>query len=1194
MKKLLLLIAVLLTVSSWAQKPKIYLNPGHGGYNSNDRNIVTINHEEGDQSGFWESQANLTKALYLREMLQTAGATVYMSRTDNRSGYRDDTSLGTAVGDRPLSTIAREASNKADFFLSIHSNASGNSTSSATNYLLLMLTGTSGSSDWSTSYKYAEAVTAANYALNRMGGHPMTWWNSNSKRMYSYTTYTVISPSYLTIPGYLSEGEFHDYKPETHRLLNTDYCKLEAYRLLQAFCDYYSSSLTPPTTGVICGDVRDQTATMTGVTKYQLAKDDDNYKPLTGAKVKLKKDGVVIATYTCDDEWNGFYAFWDLAPGTYEVQCAANDHASVTKEVTVTANTITYNRVKLGPGSGDGMSDVTVSPLGMLYDTLMNNSSTAWLDSYTLRRALVKDDTLYALTDDSRIFMANANTGAQLGELLKDGLTVDSGNLINDIYLTEDKVLLGCQLEKTTFNLSNYWKVFAWANNNAIPTVFCQSRTTSTSGNYLTATTGSTFCIKGDQNTYTIYTLAQTIGSSGKYRAVSYDSSDKSKYCKNDDYFTPSNIASDARMIASPYGSGNFILESTSMHPTLYSGTWIESGNTGNAINSVATLTLPDVRLSGGTFVSYQGHILYVTPYGSDNVGVGIYEATEGLSAASLIKTLFPPDTLPLNQTGYMTAAAQVDAEEMVVTLFTQNRGICRWRVSTNDLEQSKQQSEPEPVLAGRKGANIFASELTMSKSGSTYTFSYRLNEDATDVTLQLLYEGAVIQQKPFGAQAKGEQSLSIDSAEILWPERHNDDHLTWAVKATAEPINAISKLSNDDTPFQFYRPFGVAVDNNPESEYFGRVYVTNTKTGTCSAGRTTANGLFAFDAGLNVLNTTAYTGGVAWNNSSNGNSPFRLNVAPDGRVFLCDWSDAHSGIWIAPQGGITGSFTQLFQGTNDGTGICTNTSGDSIHGSISACWVEGSGADTKLYTMDEDYLVGGKPGNMLRYDIGESTSWTLKPSAVAFNNAANDTPIVNWTLKMVSDQHGGWWIIQYRYAENSQQPSLIHVQNGLIDYNTGGEQLLDNSRNGGLAVNQDGSRIATTSQQQINVWDVTYKENGSFESISPAFEITKDTISGLGASSNDVAFDPAGNLYYVSNTSERLVVIGLPKADNSFVTAARSVFTLPLPVNSIPTAIDSDPSDPSDSSTRKFIKDGQLFIKRDGRIYTVTGQLVQ
>ena len=1139
------LIMVMVTGAVGAAGPKIYINPGHGGYNSNDRNIVTINHASGDHDGFWESQANLTKGLYLRDMLQTAGATVYMSRTDNRSGYRDDKSISNTIGDRPLSTIAREGSQKGDFFLSIHSNASGNSTTSATNYLLLMLTGTSGSGDWASSYKYPEAVTAANLAKNRLGDHPMTWWSSNSKRMYSYETYTVISPSYLTKPGYLSEGEFHDYKPETHRLLNDDYCKLEAYRFLQAFCDYYPS-LTRPTTGVICGDVRDNTATMDSYTLYQKAKDDDNYKPLNGAKVKLKDgSGNVIATYICDDEWNGFYAFWDVAPGTYTVVCAAADHASNSRSVTVTANEITYNHVKLGPGSGDEMSDVTVNPLSVLYDTLISQSDALSMEDKSIRRAVVKDDSLYVLTNDCHIYILNANTGVQIGELSTSGISVSSDNdytkLINDIALTEDKVLLGCQLEQTKASPVNYWQVYSWANNASNPAVFRQSRNANTAANLSTANTGYTFCIKGTSSSYHIYTIARNPGlGTFSYRAVTCDAS-TTYYSKNDNTYTTATLSDDTRMVASPFSTGDFVMESTTMHPTLYKGKWDGSNA---SWTTVATLTLPDAALSGGTFVTYDSHILYITPYGTDNVGVGIYDATSGLGSASLIKTLYPETELALASAGYMTASAQVDGDEMVVTLYVQNRGINRWRLSQSELEQTVPVVPVVPV----SGASIFASELTMSESGETYTFNYRLNTDATDVTLQLIYEGNVVQTKSFGAQAKGTRSGSISRSEITFPAYNSDDHLTWAIKATAAGTNVISKLSNDDTKYKFFRPFGVAVDNNSESEYFGRVYVTNVKNGT-AGGRTTANGLYAFDAELTALNNEAYTGGVTWNNSTeNGNSPFRLAVAEDGRVFLCDWSDQHSGIWITPSGGITGNFIELFSGTRLSSGIRKNGS-DSIHGSISGCWVEGSGSNTKLYTMDEDLRRGDTTYCMWRYDIGTATSWNTKPSAIEFDNKANGIPLVNGTLKMVADKQGGWWIIQYRYAETSKQPSMIHVRNGAIDYNTGGEQLLENSCRGGLAVNYDGTRIATTSEKQINVWDVTYKADGSFESISPVAEITnKDISSGLGTYSNDVAFDPAGNLYYVSNSTERLVVIGLPKADNSFVTPARSIYTIPMP----------------------------------------------
>ncbi|MBQ7448373.1 MAG: family 10 glycosylhydrolase [Paludibacteraceae bacterium] len=1642
--RLLWLPLVFVCQLSFAVSPKIYINPGHGGYNSNDRNIVTINYAAGNHDGFWESKANLTKGLYLRDMLQAAGATVYMSRTDNRSGYRDDKSISNTIGDRPLSTIAREASNEADFFLSIHSNAGGNSTTTAVNYLLLMLTGTAGSSDWGSSFKYSEAVTAAGYAWTRLYDNPLTAWTSTTRRVMSYTTYTVISPSYLTIPGYLSEGEFHDYKPETHRLLNDDYCKLEAYRFLQAFCDYYSSSLTRPATGVICGDVRDATATMSSVSLYQKATGDkDNYTPLNGAKVKLKdSSGNVIATYICDNEYNGFYAFWDVAPGTYTVQCAADNHASVSRTVTVTAANITYNNVKLGAGSGDGMEDVIVSPLGILYDTLLSSTTATSLDAQTIRRAVVKDDEMYVLNNNSQIFVINANTGEQTGCLSTNGMTVSSDNantkLINDIALTDDNTLLGCQLEQTTFGLSNYWKVFSWADNNQDPTVFCQSRATATAANFTTANTGYTFCVKGTNSTYELYTLALSV-SGTNLRAVSYDINGSTKYSKNDGLITTSNFTDNTLMVASPYGTGQFVLESPTMQPTLYSGTWIASGTTGNLLSTVSTLNLPDVALTGGTFTTYDNHILYITPYGTDNVGVGIYDATNGFGSATLIKTLYPETVLPLSSAGYMTATAQTDGDELVVTLYVQNRGIDRYRLSQTDLEAQNtvvgpnvdllegnapkrelragwistswaldwpvsmgtssaivstqknnmdalfdrmqsarmnavlfqvrgmcdamynsayepwskyltgtrgtapsydplqyaitqahnrglelhawinpyrysssaatfsnslandlarthndwllyygdatpdtvilnpgipavrtyianivadiinkydvdgivfddyfyingkttntmdqsayeaynpdnlsradwrrqnvnkliqevydvikarkpfvrfgvappgvaatetavankygitrspapsgydwqyngQYSEPvqwledgtidyiSPQLywrighstndytqlsawwvqvatqfsrhayisqsystinsatnssemsdeinanrtaatanntytgdalfrmgqvgdafvsnltsayteqalppamtwynapdmsaptdltlsgttltwqhasaerysvyaypkggneaqalatsayllgisynksydlssvvnltdktvavcaldrygneytaalynaatsagevAGVAGADIFASELTMNYSSGTYTFSYRLNEDATDVTLQLLYEGNVIQTKSFGAQTKGTRSGTLNEADIQFPERNNDDHLTWAIKATARPINAITKLSDDAAKYQFYRPFGVAVDQNPESEYFGRIYVTNTKNGTCSGGRTTNNGLFAFDAGLNALNTEAYTGEVSWNNAnSSGNSPFRMAVAPDGRVFLSDWSDAHSGIWITPAGGITGSFSQLFQtSTRLSSGLCQNSSEVNVHGSISGCWVEGTDENTKLYTIDEDYVVNGKPYNLLRYDIGTSQSWAAAPSAVEFENYANNSPLVNNVLNVVSDRHGGWWIIQHRFAETSLEPSLIHVVNGTIDYNTGGEQLLENSRNGGLAVNYDGTRIATTSQSQINVWDVTYDNNGHLTEISPAFEITATDISGLGESSNDVAFDPAGNIYYVSNTTERLVVIGLPKTDNTFLTPARSIYPIVLP----------------------------------------------
>lgn len=112
MRKLLThsVILILLSVTCLnAQKAdltgyRVFINPGHGGYDSDDRHMIATD--------FWESEGNLVKGLYLREILRNLKADVYMSRITN-----------TTDDDLPLSSIVTMANSlNVDFFLSIHSN----------------------------------------------------------------------------------------------------------------------------------------------------------------------------------------------------------------------------------------------------------------------------------------------------------------------------------------------------------------------------------------------------------------------------------------------------------------------------------------------------------------------------------------------------------------------------------------------------------------------------------------------------------------------------------------------------------------------------------------------------------------------------------------------------------------------------------------------------------------------------------------------------------------------------------------------------------------------------------------------------------------------------------------------------------------------------------------------------------------
>ena len=93
---------------------KVYIDPGHGGWNADSRNMLTITHPSySDTAGFWESNTNLWKSWYFEKKLKDAGYTVMKSR--NSCFYGEN---------RELHVIAQESQSfGSDYFVSVHSNA---------------------------------------------------------------------------------------------------------------------------------------------------------------------------------------------------------------------------------------------------------------------------------------------------------------------------------------------------------------------------------------------------------------------------------------------------------------------------------------------------------------------------------------------------------------------------------------------------------------------------------------------------------------------------------------------------------------------------------------------------------------------------------------------------------------------------------------------------------------------------------------------------------------------------------------------------------------------------------------------------------------------------------------------------------------------------------------------------------------
>ena len=124
MKKLILSVIALCTLVMSASAIKVYVNPGHGSWTGDCRPMPTIPYPElpgqgglVDTLGFYESNTNLWKCLYLEEKLKAAGVQVQMSR--RASGGENGGEY-----DKGLTVIATEAQySGADMFVSIHSNA---------------------------------------------------------------------------------------------------------------------------------------------------------------------------------------------------------------------------------------------------------------------------------------------------------------------------------------------------------------------------------------------------------------------------------------------------------------------------------------------------------------------------------------------------------------------------------------------------------------------------------------------------------------------------------------------------------------------------------------------------------------------------------------------------------------------------------------------------------------------------------------------------------------------------------------------------------------------------------------------------------------------------------------------------------------------------------------------------------------
>ena len=376
MKKIFLLLLALISLSLFAANRRVYINPGHGSWCANCRPMATIPYPKlsstgmPDTLGFYESNTNLWKGLYLRDKLQAAGGyTVLMSRTAN--GPAGSTSTANNKYNRSLSEICEEVeANNIDYFISIHSNAATEGTN--TNYPIILYRGTDSSEKVTGSKARANASWDRLKEINTAGFEYYTAYTSSRNVRGDISFYqSSSSVGYLgalkhSAPGFLSEGYFHTYQPSRHRALNPDWCCQEGLRYFRGIVDYFGT--TKDDKGYIMGAVRTKEKSVNHSLYTYNSKTNDKYAPIHGAKIVLRNaNGEVIKTdcyhyvkrmlknqdyYTTDNNYNGVFVFENLTPGKYTLTVHAKGYKDYTQTVTVTANATTYPQIFLESGQG--------------------------------------------------------------------------------------------------------------------------------------------------------------------------------------------------------------------------------------------------------------------------------------------------------------------------------------------------------------------------------------------------------------------------------------------------------------------------------------------------------------------------------------------------------------------------------------------------------------------------------------------------------------------------------------------------------------------------------------------------------------------------------------------------------------------------------------------------------------------------
>lgn len=439
---------------------------------------------------------------------------------------------------------------------------------------------------------------------------------------------------------------------------------------------------------------------------------------------------------------------------------------------------------------------------------------------------------------------------------------------------------------------------------------------------------------------------------------------------------------------------------------------------------------------------------------------------------------------------------------------------------------------------------NPFAYGLSSSPNPdqTELTINYSLNADATSATFVLLDGDKEILSQALSGITKGTYTATV---KLDRPDMPLGKKLSWRIEVNG---NSVEQPTQELTDYGLYCPHGLAIDNNPESENFGRILVSESMHAVASKSATTyisggkGAGLYVFNPDF-TTDKTRYTGGNDFTRklTSNGYQPYQVKISEDGRIFVSSCDINGVVVWEVSKN--LNTWTPVISGTNDATDYTIKKDGAFFAGLNVAMDVKGSGDDLTLllYSTNNKGIAFNQSGYRLdEYKLGKATTFTGAPEKILEGGKFG---VVHTDVDFIYDGEGGYWFGGSR-GGNAGEPNLVHIKaDGTEDYR---DETTTFYGGGGVLVHKGllfkGLARTSSTVGNFGIYTIGKDANGK----TTLTQKWKVASTGLGRNHNEFAVDFAENLYVIGNNGEKILAYALPYSGSvSTPCASKYEFTI-------------------------------------------------